>query len=167
MIYFPIPSYLRFFRNSALSVHLFSKKKVMTVGSAVFISGLHWACSIVGFSFGSSLLRTQSRTMLRAAASRCTRAAARRLSSLAAEAEAVAASPAAAGARRKPSLYEGDWSYHTEWWGEEDGPGEGAQTVFRRHSECGNGVVSVSAYPASLPVVITSLSCFGYCLCSW
>ncbi|CAN6235594.1 unnamed protein product [Urochloa humidicola] len=82
--------------------------------------------------------------MLRAAAARCTRGAARRLSS-------SAASPAAAGARKKPSLEEGDWSYHREWWGEEDGPGEGAQTVFRRHSESGNGVVSVSAYPASRP----------------
>ncbi|RLM74409.1 hypothetical protein C2845_PM15G14060 [Panicum miliaceum] len=86
--------------------------------------------------------------MLRAAASRCTRAAARRLSSSAAE-----ASPAAAGARRQPSLDEGDWSYHREWWGKEDGPGEGAQTIFRRHSECGNGVVSVSAYPASRPAI--------------
>ncbi|CAL5031081.1 unnamed protein product [Urochloa decumbens] len=90
--------------------------------------------------------------MLRAAAARCTRGAARRLSSSsAAAAETVAASPAAAGARKRPSLDEGDWSYHREWWGEEDGPGEGAQTVFRRHSECGNGVVSVSAYPASHP----------------
>nr|CAB3487604.1 unnamed protein product [Digitaria exilis] len=88
--------------------------------------------------------------MLRAAASRCPRGAARRLSSAAAE--ALAASPAATGAQRKPSLDEGDWSYHREWWGEEDGPGEGAQTVFRRHSECGNGVVSVSSYPASRPV---------------
>ncbi|CAN6240110.1 unnamed protein product, partial [Urochloa humidicola] len=93
--------------------------------------------------------RTQSRTMLRAAAARCTRGAARRLSS--SSAEAVEAYSAAAGARRKPSLDEGDWSYHREWWGEEDGPGEGAQTVFRRHSECGNGIVSVTAYPASRP----------------
>ncbi|PUZ47961.1 hypothetical protein GQ55_7G207700 [Panicum hallii var. hallii] len=86
--------------------------------------------------------------MLRTAASRCTRAAARRLSSAAAE-----ASPAAAGAIRQPSVDEGDWSYHREWWGKEDGPGEGAQAVFRRHSECGNGVVSVSAYPASCPAI--------------
>ncbi|KAF8704153.1 hypothetical protein HU200_031646 [Digitaria exilis] len=89
--------------------------------------------------------------MLRAAALRCPRGAARRLSSSAAEAVAVAASPAAAGAQQRPYLDEGDWSYHREWWGEEDGPGEGAQTVFRRHSECGNGVVSVSSYPASRP----------------
>uniref|UniRef100_A0A0E0PBG9 Uncharacterized protein n=2 Tax=Oryza TaxID=4527 RepID=A0A0E0PBG9_ORYRU len=83
--------------------------------------------------------------MLRAAASRCARGAIRRLSS--------AASPAAvaAGARRQPPLDEGDWSYHREWWGEDEGPGEGAHTVFRRHSEHGNGVVSVSAYPASRP----------------
>ena len=105
----------------------------------------------------------QSRTMLRAAASRCTRGAARRLSLSAAE-----ASPAAAGARHQRSLDEGDWSYHREWWGKEDGPGEGAQTVFRRHSECGNGVVSVFAYPASRPVAIASLSCspaWPYSLC--
>ncbi|KAF0923021.1 hypothetical protein E2562_002210 [Oryza meyeriana var. granulata] len=83
--------------------------------------------------------------MLRAAASRCARGAIRRLSS--------AASPAAAaaGTRRQPPLDEGDWSYYREWWGEDEGPGEGAHTVFRRHSEHGNGVVSVSAYPASHP----------------
>lgn len=46
---------------------------------------------------------------------------------------------------------EGDWSYYKEWWGEDDGPGDGAHTVFRRHSEHGNGVVSVVAYPASIP----------------
>jgi hypothetical protein len=93
--------------------------------------------------------------MLRAAASRCARGAVRRLSSSA----AVEASPVATGSRRKPLLDEGDWSYYREWWGEEDGPGEGAQTVFRRHSECGNGVVSVSAYPASRPVATASFSC--------
>ncbi|XP_006653593.1 uncharacterized protein LOC102706841 [Oryza brachyantha] len=82
--------------------------------------------------------------MLRAAASRRARAAIRRLSS-------AAAYPAAVGARRQPPLDEGDWSYYREWWGEDEGPGEGAHTVFRRHSEHGNGVVSVSAYPASLP----------------
>jgi hypothetical protein len=99
--------------------------------------------------------------MLRAAASRCARGAIRRLSS--------AASPAAvaAGARRQPPLDEGDWSYHREWWGEDEGPGEGAHTVFRRHSEHGNGVVSVSAYPASRPVNLASvfrldlLPCWG------
>ncbi|CAD6263085.1 unnamed protein product [Miscanthus lutarioriparius] len=85
--------------------------------------------------------------MLRAAASRCARGAVRRLSSSA----AAEASPVAVGSRRNPLVDEGDWSYYREWWGEEDGPGEGAQTVFRRHSECGNGVVSVSAYPASRP----------------
>jgi hypothetical protein len=95
--------------------------------------------------------------LLRAVASRCARGAARRLSSLA----AAAPYPAAAGARRQPSLDEGDWSYHREWWGEEDGPGEGAQTVFRQHSDCGNGVVSVVAYPASRPVT----ACFIYLLC--
>ncbi|KAJ1271838.1 hypothetical protein BS78_06G156300 [Paspalum vaginatum] len=85
--------------------------------------------------------------MLRAAALRCACGAVRRLSSSA----AVTVSPVVAGSRRQPPLDEGDWSYYREWWGEENGPGEGAQTVFRRHSECGNGVVSVSAYPASRP----------------
>ncbi|CAM0903839.1 unnamed protein product [Alopecurus aequalis] len=78
--------------------------------------------------------------MLRAAASRCGGGAIRRLSAT-----------AAVGARRKPPPDEGDWSYYKEWWGEDDGPGDGAQTVFRRHSEHGNGVVSVVAYPASQP----------------
>uniref|UniRef100_A0A453CEW7 S-adenosyl-L-methionine-dependent methyltransferase superfamily protein n=1 Tax=Aegilops tauschii subsp. strangulata TaxID=200361 RepID=A0A453CEW7_AEGTS len=82
--------------------------------------------------------------MLRAAASRCAGGAIRRLS--------VASYPAAVGARRKPPQDEGDWSYYKEWWGEDDGPGDGAHTVFRRHSEHGNGVVSVVAYPASIPV---------------
>uniref|UniRef100_A0A8I6WFX3 Uncharacterized protein n=1 Tax=Hordeum vulgare subsp. vulgare TaxID=112509 RepID=A0A8I6WFX3_HORVV len=81
--------------------------------------------------------------MLRAAASRCAGGAIRRLS--------VASYSAAAGAWRKPPLDEGDWSYYKEWWGEDDGPGDGAHTVFRRHSEHGNGVVSVAAYPASIP----------------
>ncbi|KAL5214779.1 hypothetical protein ABZP36_003931, partial [Zizania latifolia] len=84
-------------------------------------------------------------TMLLAAASRCARGAIRRLS--------AAASPAAvAGAQRLPPLDEGDWSYYREWWGEDEGPGEGAHTVFRHHSEHGNGVVSVTGYPASRPV---------------
>uniref|UniRef100_A0A0D9W724 Uncharacterized protein n=1 Tax=Leersia perrieri TaxID=77586 RepID=A0A0D9W724_9ORYZ len=84
--------------------------------------------------------------MLRAAAaaSSLARRGIRRLSS--------AASPAAAGAQRQPPpLDEGDWSYHREWWGEDEGPREGEHTVFRAHSEHGNGVVSVSAYPASRP----------------
>lgn len=94
--------------------------------------------------------------MLRAAASRCARGAIRRLS--------AAASPAAAGARRQPPLDEGDWSYYREWWGKDDGPGDGAHTVFRRHSEHGNGVVSVVAYPASRPVNLASLPCLVYFL---
>ncbi|KAL6903523.1 hypothetical protein ACP4OV_004336 [Aristida adscensionis] len=85
--------------------------------------------------------------MLQAAASRCARGAARRLSS----ASSAVASPAAAGAQRQLPLDEGNWSYHREWWGEDDGAGEGAYTAFRRHSERGNGVVSVHAYPASRP----------------
>lgn len=95
--------------------------------------------------------------MLRAAASRCARGAVRRLSSSA----VMEASPVAVGSRWQSLLDEGDWSYHREWWGEEDGPGEGVQTVFRRHSECGNGVVSVSAYPASLPVDTATFSCLS------
>ncbi|KAL6652408.1 hypothetical protein ACP70R_011333 [Stipagrostis hirtigluma subsp. patula] len=82
--------------------------------------------------------------MFRAAAS----LSARRLSSLSAVASPAAAT---AGARRQAPLDEGDWCYHREWWGEDDGPGEGANSVFRRHSEFGNGVVSVHAYPASRP----------------
>ncbi|KAK3144289.1 hypothetical protein QOZ80_4AG0311050 [Eleusine coracana subsp. coracana] len=82
-----------------------------------------------------------------AAAARCARGAARRLLSSA----AAGRSPDVAGARRPPPTDEGDWSYHREWWGEEDGPGDGAQTVFRSHSNCGNGVVSVVSYPASRP----------------
>uniref|UniRef100_A0ACD5V3L7 Uncharacterized protein n=1 Tax=Avena sativa TaxID=4498 RepID=A0ACD5V3L7_AVESA len=78
--------------------------------------------------------------MLRAAASRCGGGAIRRLSAT-----------AAVSSRRKPPQDEGDWSYYKEWWGEDDGPGDGAHTVFRRHSEHGNGVVSVVAYPASQP----------------
>ncbi|TVU15287.1 hypothetical protein EJB05_38799, partial [Eragrostis curvula] len=84
--------------------------------------------------------------MLRAAASRCAGGAARRLFS-----SSAAPFPAAAGARKQLPLDEGDWAYHPEWWGTDEGPGEGAQTVFRQHSECGNGVVSVAAYPASHP----------------
>ena len=97
--------------------------------------------------------------MLRAAASRCARSAVRRLAS------AAEASLVAAAARRQRPLDDGDWSYYREWWGEDDGPGEGAHTVFRCHSECGNGVVSVAAYPASRPVAIVSLPCLIYFLC--
>lgn len=111
---------------------------------------------LLGFSYGSPAPTTgpqptkhkrgiggKKETMWRAAASRCAGGAIRQLSAV--------ASPTAAGTQRKLPLDEGDWSYYKEWWGEDDGPGDGAHTVFRRHSEHGNGVVSVVAYPASQP----------------
>lgn len=45
---------------------------------------------------------------------------------------------------------EGDWSYSSEWWGT-GSPNDG-QTLFRAASDKGNGVVSVVAYPSSIPV---------------
>lgn len=43
---------------------------------------------------------------------------------------------------------EGDWTYSSEWWGNEsDG-----YTVLRSTSDKGNGVISVLGYPSSRPV---------------
>ncbi|KAH9315310.1 hypothetical protein KI387_023937 [Taxus chinensis] len=55
---------------------------------------------------------------------------------------------------------EADWIYSGEWWGSQDGGfgrNEG-QTVFQKHSLKGNGLVSVTAHPASIPVSMPTLS---------
>ncbi|GLJ53861.1 hypothetical protein SUGI_1150150 [Cryptomeria japonica] len=48
---------------------------------------------------------------------------------------------------------EADWIYSGEWWGSQDGGfgNDEGQTVFRKHSLKGNGLVSVTAHPASFP----------------
>lgn len=51
---------------------------------------------------------------------------------------------------------EGDWFYSPEWWD----PQDGGYTVSRATSSKGNGVVSVVAHPASLPVSICEESIF-------
>ncbi|GMH28399.1 hypothetical protein Nepgr_030242 [Nepenthes gracilis] len=47
---------------------------------------------------------------------------------------------------------EGDWSYASEWWG--DDTDVHTHTVLRAASDKGNGVVSVLAYPSSRPAAI-------------
>ncbi|KAJ6790786.1 Uncharacterized protein M6B38_248380 [Iris pallida] len=54
-----------------------------------------------------------------------------------------------ASAVRRKIVDDGDWSYASEWWGD-DGSDE-ARTVFRAASQYGNGEVSVVAYPSSSP----------------
>ncbi|XP_021721574.1 uncharacterized protein LOC110689155 [Chenopodium quinoa] len=44
---------------------------------------------------------------------------------------------------------EGSWSYSTQWWGSDSD--HHSHSVFRATSSHGNGVVSVLAYPSSLP----------------
>ncbi|GAB2295303.1 hypothetical protein Dimus_029476 [Dionaea muscipula] len=46
-------------------------------------------------------------------------------------------------------LDEGDWSYSSEWWGNDSDVH--SHTVFRGTSDKGNGVVSVLGYPCSRP----------------
>lgn len=58
-------------------------------------------------------------------------------------------------ARRRLVEDEADWIYSGEWWGSQDG-GFGrdeGQTVFRKQSFKGNGLVSVTAHPASIPTI--------------